>query len=189
MHSIEPHYTWLHLYQASKDKLSPFYKREYSEFEFSHTVYNYYIHPQWDEIGSSTLYCKILFVDYLKGFCIIELMGEWNDLLHNDVMELKRNVIDHLTESGIQKYILIGENVMNMHADENDYYQEWFEDIEDGWIVGLNFREHVISEFEAARIDYYISFGGRFDDYSWRALHPDQVFEQIDHLMMKRLNP
>ncbi len=189
MHSIEPHYNWLHIYQASKDPQSPFYGKEYSEFEFSHSVYNYYIHPQWDEIGSSTLYLKLLFTEYEKGYCIIELMGEWNDTLHNDVMELKRNLIDHLTNAGIQKFILIGENIMNMHADANDYYQEWFDEIDEGWIAGLNFRNHVIQEFENAHIDYYISFGGKFDDYSWRAYRPDQLFDQINKLMIKRLNP
>lgn len=189
MHTIEPHYSWRHLYIASEDKRSPFYKRQYSEFEFTHTVYNYYIHPQWDDIGSSTLYAKLLYVDYEKMFCIIEFIGEWNDILHNDVMELKTNLIDVLTENGICKFILIGENVMNMHADEDDYYQEWFNDIEEGWIVGINFRHHVLQEFENAHIDYYISFGGRFDDFNWRAYAPDQLFGQIDNIMTKRLNP
>ncbi len=189
MHDIEPYYAWRHIYVASEDERTPFHGREYSEFEFSHAVYNYYIHPQWDEIGSSTLYLKLLFTDYEHGFCIIELMGEWNDLLHNDIMELKRNLIDVLTENSITKFILIGENVMNMHSDTNDYYQEWFDDIEDGWIVGLNFREHIIPEFENARIDYYISFGGKFDEFNWRAYRPDQLYDQINHLMMKRLNP
>ena len=189
MHSIEPYYAWRHIYVASEDQLSPFHGRAYSEFEFSHAVYNYYIHPQWDEIGSSTLYVKLLFADYEHGYCIIELMGEWNDLLHNDIMELKRNLIDVLTVNGITKFILIGENIMNMHSDSNDYYQEWFDEIEDGWIVGLNFRAHVIPEFENARIDYYISFGGKFDEFNWRAYRPDQLFDQIDKLMMKRLNP
>jgi len=189
MHSIEPYYSWRHLYIASEDKRSPFYGRSYSEFEFTHAVYNYYIHPQWDEIGSSTLYAKLLFVDYEKGYSVIELIGEWNDLLHNDVMELKKNLIDVLTMNNINKFILLGENVMNMHADENDYYQEWFDEIEDGWIVGLNFRDHVIKEFENARIDYYISFGGKFDEFNWKVYRPDQLFEQIDKLMMKRLNP
>jgi hypothetical protein len=104
-------------------------------------------------------------------------------------MELKRNVIDSLCLNNIHKFILIGENVMNMHADENDYYQEWFDEIEEGWIVGLNFRDHVINEFERARLDYYISFGGKFDDYSWKAYRPDQLFDQIENLITKRLNP
>ncbi len=189
MHTIEPYYSWRHLYIASDDQRSPFYGRDYSECEFTNTVYNYFIHPQWDEIGSSTLYLKLLYTDYEKGFCIIEFIGEWNDTLHNDIMELKRNLLDTLMENDINKFVLIGENIMTLHTDTNDYYQEWFDDIEDGWIVGLNFRDHVIHEFENERIDYYISFGGKFNTFNWRAFSPIQLFKQVDLLTMKRLSP
>ncbi len=98
MHTIEPHYSWRDFYIASEDENSPFYGREYSEFEFTHSIYDHYIHPQWDSIGSSTLFIKILYANYEEGFCIIELMGEWNDCLHNDIMYLKRNIIEQFTE-------------------------------------------------------------------------------------------
>jgi len=189
MHDIEPYYAWRHLYIASEDKNSPFYRREYSEFEFTHAVYNYLIHPQWDEIGSSTLYLKILFVNYEDGFAVIELFGEWNDVIHNDIMYLKRNIADALIDKGVTKFILIGENIFNFHSAEDDYYQEWFDDIEDGWIVALNFREHVIREFKQANLDYYIAFGGRFDRFNWRGFEPNQLFTVIEAQIMKRLNP
>ena len=64
MQDIEPYYQWRELYIASEDELSPFHGVVYSEFEFSNTVYNYFIHPQWDDFGSNTLYLKIIFVDY-----------------------------------------------------------------------------------------------------------------------------
>ena len=105
MHTIEPFYNWQHLYQANQDPNSPFYGREYSEFEYSNTIYNYYIHPQWDDIGSDTLYIKILFVDYDEKYAIIELIGEWNDAINNDIMLLKRDYIDELNLQGINKYI------------------------------------------------------------------------------------
>lgn len=189
MHDIEPHYAWNHLYTASEDKHSPFYKRQYSEFEFTHAVYNYLIHPQWDEIGSSTLYLKILFVNYDLGFAIIELIGEWNDTIHNDIMYLKRNIADALIMNGVTKFILIGENIFNFHAAEDDYYQEWFDDVEDGWIVALNFRGHVIHEFTKAHLDYYIAFGGKFDNFNWRGFQPNELYEVIEAQIMKRLNP
>jgi len=154
MFNIEPYYSWRNLYIASEDELSPFYGKEYSEFEFTNAVYNYLIHPQWDEMGSSTLYIKILYADYNLGFYIIELMGEWNDALYNDIMYFERNIVEPLIDNGINKFILIGENVLNFHSSDNDYYQEWFDEIEDGWIVGINFREHVIKEFEDANLDY-----------------------------------
>src|SRR3954471_2860278 len=82
MHAIEPFYNWRHLYIAEEDERSPFYGREYSEFEFTNQVYNFLIHPQWDEFGSPTLYMKILYADYELKACIIELLGEWNDALN-----------------------------------------------------------------------------------------------------------
>ena len=106
MQNIEPYYNWRHLYVAEEDRLSPFYGREYSEFEFSQTVYNYYIHPQWDEFGSRTLYMKILFADYEQHYAIIELLGEWNDAIENDIMTLRRDVTDLLYKTGIYKFTL-----------------------------------------------------------------------------------
>jgi len=88
MHEIEPFYNWRHLYAAEEDKRSPFYGRTYSEFEYTQAIYNYLIHPQWDEFGSRTLYMKILYTDYDQQFTIIELIGEWNDAIENDIMTL-----------------------------------------------------------------------------------------------------
>jgi hypothetical protein len=116
------------------------------------------------------------------------LIGEWNDLLYNDIMYLYREVIEVLLDVGIQHFILIGENVLNFHADSDDYYQEWFDNIEDGWIVCLNFREHVIQDFVNARLDYYLAFGGKFDTFNWRSTHPIQLFDRINELITKRLS-
>ncbi len=187
MHDLEPHYHWRDLYTAEEDSNSPFYGREYSEFEFSDSIYDHYIHPQWDNIGSSTLYLKLLFTDYDRSFCIIELIGEWNDAVHNDIMYLKREIADPLIDLGIKHFILLGENIMNYHYDTDDYYQEWFEDIDDGWIVGVNFRPHVVNEFSEGNIDYYILFGGQLENFPWRTFKPTQLFERIDQMINKRL--
>ncbi|MBI9035268.1 MAG: hypothetical protein JEZ03_12425 [Bacteroidales bacterium] len=187
MQELEPFYNWRHLYIANEDPRSPFYGREYSEIYFTHTIYNHYIHPQWDEIGSSTLYIKILYCDYEKSFAVIEFIGEWNDLLYNDIMFLKRDIIEILIAEGIYKFILIGENIMNFHHAEDDYYQEWFDEIEDGWIVGLNFRQHVIEEFSRCNIDYYILFGGEFNEMNWRTANPLHLYQKIESIMNKRL--
>ena len=94
-------------------------------------------HPQWDGFGSSTLYIKILFVDYDEGCAIIEMIGEWNDCLHNDIMHLKREVIEDMQLEGIYRFILIGENVLNFHYSDDSYYDEWFDETADvdGWIA------------------------------------------------------
>lgn len=187
MQDLEPYYNWESLYSAAEDELSPFYGREYSQFEYVNTIYNFYIHPQWDFIGSPTLYIKILYADYLQGYAIIEMIGEWNDAINNDIMFLKRDIADVLIAEGINKFILIGENVLNFHISDDCYYEEWFQDVDDGWIVALNFREHVIAEFENGNIDYFLGMGGELDTLEWRTFNPMQLFERIEKVLTKRL--
>ncbi len=187
MHDIEPYYRWRDDYVAAEDERSPFYQTEYSEFEFDKLVYNYYIHPQWDYFGSQTLYLKVLFADYERQYAIIEFIGEWNDTIYNDIMLLKREILEVMMHEGINKFILIGENVLNFHASDDSYYEEWFQDVEEGWIAGVNFREHVVDEFKRSNIDYYINFGGNLDDMVWRNLKPIQFFKKVEEQLMKRL--
>jgi hypothetical protein len=190
MHFIEPHYLWRQYYTAESDERSPFFGRAYSEFYFTHTIYNHYIHPQWDDFGSETLFLKIIYADYTRGFTIIELLGEWNDCLFNDIMFLKRNVIEVLLKQGISKFILIGDNVFNFHSSDDSYYQEWSEEIENGWIVGLNFRDHVTQEFFNENLDDYITFGGNFDHFEhWRTLTPLKLYAFVEGELMHRLKP
>ena len=189
MHVIEPFFAWRDRYIASKDSNSPFFGREYSEFQYTQKVYNYYIHPQWDHFGSPTLYMKILFTDYEESFAIIELIGEWNDSIHNDVMFLKREVIDPMVEAGIHKYILIGENVLNFHGDDNCYYEEWWDDVkdEDGWIVFLNLHEHVTEEMEMTQIKFYANFGKFFNAVNWRQYKPQMLFKAVDAIISGKI--
>ena len=180
MHTLEPHYRWRLEYIASEDPRSPFYQRVYSEFEFSTKIYNYYIHPQWDDFGSETLYAKILYVHYPNQYAIIELIGEWNDCLHNDIMLLKQGLIDRLQEHGISRFILIAENVLNFHGSDDCYYEEWYDDImdEDGWVGIIGLRDHIIEEMEAYNIHHYLNFGPRFN-IAWRPQKPQLVYESI----------
>ena len=112
MHEIEPFYLWRDDYIAAEDERSPFFNTEYSEFYYDKQLYNYLIHPQWDVFGSNTLYIKVLYTDYDRQYTIIELMGEWNDAINNDIMLLKREIIELMIDAGINKFILIGENVL-----------------------------------------------------------------------------
>lgn len=187
MHFIEPFFNWRGYYIASEDATSPFYEREYSEFEFSNKIYNYLIHPQWDYFGSSTLFLKVLYTDYDEGYAIIEFMGEWNDAIENDIMILKREVIEPMMNNGINKFILIGENVLNFHSSDDCYYDEWFDDVEEGWIATINFHEHVVKEFIAANIDQYFVFGGELEEIEWRTYLPTNLFGKIEKLVSKRI--
>jgi hypothetical protein len=184
MHEIEPFYNWRHLYIAEEDEESPFYGVEHSEFEYSNTIYNYYIHPQWDDFGSKTLYLKVLFVDYETNYAIIELIGEWNDAVENDIMQLKRSLIDVMIDQGIYKYILITENVLNFHSSDSDYYEEWNEQTEEegGWLVSLNMPEPTKYDFHKSRIDHFITF---MDNQNWRTYQPDVLFNWVDNQMLR----
>ncbi len=186
MHDIEPYYNWRHLYLSEEDEQSPFHNRQYSEFEFTQTVYNYYIHPQWDEFGSRTLYLKVLQADYDEHYVIIEFIGEWNDAIENDIMTLKRDVIDKFEYEGINKFILIAENVLNFHSGDKDYYQEWYEEAADadGWIVCLNMPEATQYDFKKTRLNYYVEL---MELPNWRVYTPADLFTKIDDEMRRRL--
>ncbi|HRH66985.1 MAG TPA: hypothetical protein PLU53_11855 [Bacteroidia bacterium] len=188
MQDIEPFYNWRELYIASEDELSPFHGAVYSEFEFTNTVYNYYIHPQWDQFGSSTLYLKILYADYDRSYAILEFIGEWNDALYNDIMFLKREVIEPMMTEGIRKFILVGENVLNFHGSDDCYYEEWFQDVDEGWIAAVNFRPHVMLEMERFNLDYYMVFGGELDELNWRMFNPLELYQKVEHIITRRLN-
>lgn len=187
MQDIEPYDRWLYLYQSENDERSPFFGREYSEFSFSQTIYNYYIHPQWDEFGSSTLYIKVLIADYAEKYAIFELIGEWNDAIENDIMRLKRDVMDVFLSQGITKFILITENVLNFHSSDDSYYEEWVEDVkeEGGWIVSLNMPEQTKYDFLKARLNHYVEL---LNFSAWRTLKPDVLFSQIDNILLRRLD-
>lgn len=189
MHNIEPHYQWRELYAAEEDADSPFFGRKYSEFQYTHKLYNFYLHPQWDAFGSSTLYCKILFVDYDDQFALIELIGEWNDALYNDIMHLKRRVLEMLYEKGIVKFVLFCDNVLNFHSSEDDYYAELAEEVheEGGWVVCINTRQHVMEEMQEARLQHYIHFGDEYNDMFWRSQKPLIVFQVIDAMVNGRV--
>ena len=188
MQDLEPFYNWRELYISSEDEYSPFYGAVYSEFEYTNTVYNYYIHPQWDEFGSTTLYLKVIYADYERGFAVIEFIGEWNDAINNDIMFLKREVIESMIGNNINKFILIGENVLNFHGSDDCYYEDWFQDIEEGWIAALNFRPHVMQEMERFNVDSYFITGGELDDLNWRMYNPVELLSRVEKIASRRLN-
>lgn len=187
MHDIEPFYNWRHIYVSEEDENSPFYGRSYSEFEFSQTVYNYYIHPQWDEFGSKTLYLKVLLADYEEQYMVIELIGEWNDAIENDIMELKREVTDHFFARGINKFILVAENVLNFHSGDKDYYQEWYDETIDmnGWVVVLNMPEQTQYDFRRAKLNSFLEL---MEIENWRSYKPFHLFRKINEQLSQRLN-
>lgn len=186
MHDIEPFYNWRHIYTSEEDERSPFFGRQYSEFEFTQTIYNFYIHPQWDDFESRTMYLKVLQSDYEEHYMVIELIGEWNDAIENDIMYLKREVIDKFMAEGITKFILVAENVLNFHSGDRDYYIEWFEEVTDqeGWVVCLNMPDQTQHDFRKAKLNRYVEL---MDLPEWRIFKPIHLFRKIDEQILKRL--
>lgn len=189
MHDIEPYYRWEPLYQPNDDPKSPFFGKEYNYDLYTEKIYGYYIAPGWDYFGSETLYLKILYADYHQGYGIIEFIGEWNDAINNDIMHLKRNVLESMMYQGINKFILLGENVLNFHGSDDCYYEEWFEETEEqnGWIAAVNFRDFVMEEWRNYNIDSFINFGGTLQLSKWRVLEPRVLFEMVRRLIERRI--
>jgi hypothetical protein len=188
MHTIEPFHGWNKYYETSSDDQSPYFGKEYNYDLYETTIYGYYIDPGWDSFGSETLYSKILYADYVEGYVVLEMMGEWNDTINNDIMTLKRGLIEPLEASGINKFILIGENVFNFHGSDDCYYEEWFDDVEDGWIAFVNFPDFLQDEIKKYHIDQYVNMGGTLQIDNWRTLHPQRFYDVVKALIQRRLN-
>jgi hypothetical protein len=188
MHDIEPWWGWREEYTAENDSKSPFYGRVYDEFQFNQKIYNYYIHPQWDDIGSETLYAKILFVDYKRHFACLELIGEWNDCIGNDIMFLKRDLIDKMLKKEIYRFAVFCDNVLNYHGDDDCYYEEWYDDIKDdqGWICLINTFDHVADEMSRYRLHYYLNYGPEYNEMNWRIQKPAYIVDAIESIMFNK---
>jgi hypothetical protein len=190
MHQIEPYYNWLKYYNPAEDERSPFFGKEYNFDTYSEHIYGYYIDPAWDNIGSETLYLKILYTDYDLGFTVLEFIGEWNDTINNDIMTLKRNIIEPMMAEGVHKFMLVGENILNFHGSDDSYYEEWFEEVNDenGWIAAISFPTFVFAEMSRYRLDQYILSGGTLAIDNWRTFQPAVLFEKVDGLVQRRLS-
>ena len=128
---------------------------------------------------------KILFVDYDEKFAIIELIGEWNDCLQNDIMFLKREVGDELMQQGIYKFVLLCENVLNFHGSDDCYYEEWQEDVVEygGWVSCINLSHHVETEMIDTQLQHFMNLGGNFNNIIWRPHKPKVIFKLIESLI------
>jgi hypothetical protein len=76
--------------------------------------------------------------------------------------------------------------VLNFHSSDDSYYEDWREQVEDlgGWIVILNMPEQSQYDFVRARLNNYATL---MDFPQWRTLKPELVFQQVDELLLKRI--
>lgn len=189
LHHIEPFYGWLHLYNHEEDAQSPFHNIEHNLFYYDRSVNEIPAHPLWDYIGSESLLVKILYADYIQGFAIIELFGEWNDLFDNDYKLLAENCLTYLVDNGIKHIILICENVFHSYLDGNDYYHAMQEELEEGWICTLRLRDHIQEEMEKYSISEYFFWSPILDEIPWRKLKPFQLYRLVASRMEKVIGP
>lgn len=93
-------------------------------------------------------------------------------------------------ENGVNKFVLIGENLLNFHGNDEDYYEEWFEEVEEseGWNAFVNLRPHVKDELKDYDLDYYFLMGGELEELDWRTATPTQFISRIERYIQNRLN-
>lgn len=189
---VEPHYGWLGYYDPELDTCSPF-AHDPDDSDARPQLYTFEANPRWDGIGSESLLVKILFVNYAPapegGFAIIELLGEWNDLYENDWRLLCDNCLDWLVAQGIDRFILICENVFHAYLEADDYYADFAERIPEGWVCLLRARPEVLAEFERYGISPYFYWNSQFDDLRWRKLKPWQLYALVAESITRLLGP
>ena len=187
MHEIEPYANWLKYYNSSTDNRSPFYGKNYNYERYSDTIYGYYIDPAWDSFGSETLYLKLLYADYEQGFVMVELLGEWNDAVNNDIMTLKRGFVELLLQEGIRKFILLGGHLMNFHGSDDSYYEEWHQELDEGWMALVDTPAFVYDEMKKYHLENYLYMGEALHISNWRTWHPQRLFELVANAVPQRL--
>mgnify|MGYP001806909881 FL=1 len=77
--------------------------------------------------------------------------------------------------------------MLNFHYSDDCYYEEWFDDVEEGWIAMVNFHDHVITEFSKARIDHYFVMGGELEEIDWRTYQPRDFYDRVNVLVTRRI--
>lgn len=187
LHDIEPFYGWLAYYHHEEDKRSPFHDVQHNQFYYDRSINRIPAHPLWDQVGSESLLVKILYADYHEGYAVIELFGEWNDLFENDYKLLAENCLTYLIDEGINRFILVCENVFNIYLESDDYYEALQEELGDGWICLLRPRERVYEEMEEYQIAPYFFHSPVLDDLNWRTIKPPKLYEAVKTRMPKLL--
>ncbi len=189
LHHIEPFYGWLAWYSHDQDERSPFHEVEHNQFYYDRSINQIPAHPLWDDFGSESLLCKILFADYEKGFAIIELFGEWNDLFDNDFKLFAENCLTYLVDHGIDRFVLICENVFHIYLDQTDYYDAMLDELgESGWMCLLRTRQQVKEDLDEYGVSAFFYQSERLDQIPWRRLKPAQLFALIESRMPKLLD-
>ncbi|MEO6819225.1 MAG: hypothetical protein ABI266_05565, partial [Ginsengibacter sp.] len=73
------------------------------------------------------------------------------------------------------------------HSSDDSYYEEWYEDVKEngGWIVFMNMPEATQHDFINSRLNNYVEL---INFVQWRTMKPELLFNQIDNLLLRRLD-
>ena len=89
--------------------------------------------------------------------------------------------------NGYQKVYFDRGECINFHSSDDCYYEEWIDDIENGWVACINFHEHVLFELNAVGIDQYFIYGGEMEELDWRTYLPHQLYQKVHSIVKERL--
>ena len=103
----------------------------------------------------------------------------------NDIMLLKRDLVDYLIQEHIHRFVLLCDNVLNFHGSDDCYYEEWYDDVKDdgGWICLINTLQHVEEEMVETQLPYYVNFGEQYNDLLWQGMTPKNLYRQVRRLL------
>ena len=74
---------------------------------------------------------------------------------------------------------------MSFYADDEIYYDEWHEELEEhGWVVVMNLPDQSMEEFMNSRVRDYLLFD-QIDN--WRTYQPHALYELVDNKQLNRL--
>ena len=58
---------------------------------------------------------------------------------------------------------------------------------QEGWIVFLNFNQHVLNEYKTVGIDQYFLSGNGLENIEWRTQKPDKIINALDRFVQKKI--
>lgn len=74
--------------------------------------------------------------------------------------------------------------MLNFHSSDDSYYEEWYEDLEnEGWIMLINFRQHVLDEMKRSRLHHYLIWSDTLNDVFWRKTTPHILFSALNEFL------